>query len=137
MLATTLNTNEVKNAAGTEVEFQSLSIVGRTHEYAQISETPNAPHRLSISHQEIGSGSEMRRRSRVGVVKTITGASGVQRTIQAYTVSDVPVGDITTMTEVKNAVAELISFLASLGASTTILYDCTGNGADCLVNGSI
>jgi hypothetical protein len=30
-----------------------------------------------------------------------------------------------------------MSFGASLGASTTILYDCTGNGAVVLLNGGL
>lgn len=137
MLSNTLNTNEVKNAAGTEVEFSHFSGVDRKRIFAQIAETPNAPHRISISHTEIGEGVEMRRRSMVRIDKTVAGASGVPRKFSAYTVTDAPIGDMATTTELKNVVAELVSFIASLGASTTILYDCTGNGADILVNGTL
>jgi hypothetical protein len=57
--------------------------------------------------------------------------------VSAYAVLDIPVGDISANTEPKNVLANLMSFIASLGASTTILFDCTGNGADALVNGGL
>lgn len=137
MLSNTLNTNEVKNSAGTEVEFSRLSTNSRSTEFSQIAETPNAPHRLKISHQEIGSGVTLRRRSSIRFDKTVTGVSLAPRTVSAYVVLDAPVGDLSATTEIKHTVAELLSFCASLGASTTILYDCTGNGADVLVNGGL
>lgn len=46
MLSNTLVTNEVKNAAGTEVEFQRISTGTRSTEFAATSETPAAPNRL-------------------------------------------------------------------------------------------
>lgn len=137
MLSNTLNTNEVKDAAAAEVEFSHKQQVGLTHEFAKVGESPNAPYRLKVSHQEIGSGVEKRRRSVVRFDKTVTGASTSPRTVSAYAVVDAPIGDLSASTEIKNVVANLMSFCASLGASTTILYDCTGNGADCLVNGSL
>jgi hypothetical protein len=139
MLSNTLNTNEIKNAAGTEVEFQRLSSSSRTAEFAQITEAPATPHRLNISHQEVGVGIKKRRRSVVRfdktVVSTVDSASLV--TVSAYTVLDFPVGALLANTEATNVLAELMSFCASLGASTTILYDCTGNGAATLVNGGL
>jgi hypothetical protein len=137
MLSNTLNTNEIKDSAGTEVEFQRLGTNGRSTEYAQITETPIAPHRLKISHLESGTGASKRRRSVVRFDKTVTGADALPTTISAYTVLDIPVGDLSTYTEAKNVLAELMSFCASLGASTTILYDCTGNGAVCLTSGGL
>lgn len=137
MLSNTLNTNEIKNAAGTEVEFQRLSTSDRKTVFGQIAETPNLPHRLSISHVETGSGVDLVRRSVVRIDKTVAGASASPRTVSFYLVGAIPVGDLSASTEVKNTLAELVSFVASLGASTTILYDCTGNGADVLVNGGL
>jgi hypothetical protein len=137
MLSNTLNTNEVKNSAGTEVEFQRLSTEGRTTVFAQIAETPNLEHRLSISHQESGSGSARRRRSVVRIDKDVVGVSLLPRTVSSYWVTDAPVGDLSATTEIKNVIAELMSFCASLGASTTILYDGTGNGADVMINGGL
>jgi hypothetical protein len=137
MLSNTLVTNEVKNAAGTEVEFSRISSTARTTEFAQVAETPNLPHRLKISHQEIGSGTSLRRRSVVRFDKTVAGASLTPRTVSAYAVVDAPVGDLSASTEIKNVIAELMSFCASLGASTTILYDGTGNGAVVLVDGGL
>lgn len=137
MLANTLNTNEVKNSAGTEQEFSRLSTSERQTEFALINETLNAPHRLKISHLETGSGLAKRRRSLVRFDKTVAGASTDPVTISAYAVLDIPTGNLSASTEPKHVLANLISFLASLGASTTILYDCTGNGADALINGGL
>lgn len=139
MLNNTLNTNEVKNSAGTEVEFSRLSTSERSTEFSQISETPSAPHRLKISHLESGSGMKKRRRSVVRFDKTvISGVDSVTPiTVSAYMVLDHPVGASTSNAEAAHVVAELMSFCASLGASTTILYDGTGSGAAALLNGSL
>lgn len=139
MLSNTLNTNEVKNSAGTEVEFDRLLSEGRRTVFKQIAETPSAPHRLTVSHIESGQGMTQRRRSVVRVDKTTT--SGVDSvtpiTTSAYIVMDIPVGASSTLAEAANVLAEVISFTASLGASTTILYDGTGNGAVALLNGGL
>lgn len=139
MLTNTLNTNEVKNAAGTEVEFSRLSTSQRETVFAQVSETPSLPHRLSIKHQETGKDMKLRRRSVVRFDKTVI--SGVDSTtpitVSAYAVLDLPVGAMSAITEGTNVIAELMSFLASLGASTTILYDGTGNGAKSLLEGGL
>lgn len=139
MLSNTLNTNEIKNSGGTEVEFSRLSTSDRQTVFAQIAETPSAPHRLTIAHQETGSGMKQRRRSVVRFDKTvISGVDSVTPiTVSAYAVLDFPVGASTTAAEAANVLAELMSFLASLGATTTILYDGTGNGASSLLNGSL
>jgi len=139
MLSNTLNTNEIKNAAGTEVEFSRLSTSARSTEFAQIGETPALPHRLSISHQETGNGIKRRRRSLVRFDKTIVSTVDLVTpvTISAYAVLDFPSGAMAAITEGTNVTAELMSFLASLGASTTILYDGTGNGANALLTGGL
>lgn len=137
MLPTNLNTNEVKNSAGTEVEFSRLSTLDRSVTFAQVSESPNLQHRLKVSHLEVGAGALLRRRSVARVDKTVTGVSGTPRVISCYCVLDIPVGDVANFTETTNVVAELNSFMASLGASTTILYDGTGNGSAALINGSL
>jgi hypothetical protein len=139
MLSNTLNTNEIKNSAGTEVEFQRLSSSDRSTEYAQITESPSKPHRLSIKHAESGAGINKRRRSVVRFDKTV--ASDVDTTklvvVSFYVVMDAPVGALTTSVEMANVNAELMSFMASLGASTTILYDGTGNGSVALLAGGL
>lgn len=139
MLANTLNTNEIKNSAGSEVEFQRLSTSDRSTVFAQITETPALPHRLTISHQESGGGLTKRRRSLVRfdktVISTIDNVTPV--TVSAYAVLDAPVGALAANSEMANVNAELMSFLASLGASTTILFDNTGNGAATLLNGGL
>lgn len=139
MLTNTLNTNEVKNAAGTEVEFTRLSIGDRKTEFAMISETPALPNRLVISHQETGTGLNRRRRSVVRFDRTTAGEVDTTVNVKSscYLVADLPIGNLAASTAPKAVLAQLIAFVASLGASTTILYDCTGNGADCLINGGI
>lgn len=139
MLSNTLVTNEIKNAAGTEVEFSRISIGDRKTEFAMVSETPALPNRLVISHVESGSGINRRRRSVVRFDKTTAGEVDTTQNVKstAYLVLDAPIGNLTTSTALANVVAQLTSFVASLGASTTILYDGTGNGAVALISGGI
>lgn len=139
MLSNTLNTNEVKNSAGTEVEFSRLSTKDRSTEFAQISESPALPHRLMISHQETGTGLRARRRSVVRVNKTTLSSvdSVTPVTSSAYLVLDAPVGALTSMSEPTNVIAELLSFCATTGAATTVLFDGTGNGASALISGGL
>jgi hypothetical protein len=140
-LSNSLTTNEIKNAAGTEIEFQRLGDgpTPRSTVFAQVGEAPSLPHRLNIAHQEQGAGIKKRRRSVVRFDKTVisTVDSVTPVTVSAYVVLDAPVGALAASTEFSNVLAELMSFCASLGANTTILYDCTGNGAATLVNGGL
>lgn len=138
MLSNTLNTNEVKNAAGTEVEFSRLSISDRSTVFGQITETPSQPHRLSISHQESGAALKKRRRSLVRIDKTVisTVDSSTPVTASAYIVLDAPVGAMIANTEFANVLAELCSFVSTL-ATNTHLYDGTGNGAAALLAGGL
>jgi len=76
MLSNTLVTNEIKDAAATEVEFQRLEQDGRATEFSKVGETPNAPYRLKVSHQEVGTGLDLRRRSRVGFCRRFGRAAG-------------------------------------------------------------
>jgi len=137
MLATVLNTNEVKDRAGSEVEFERRSTDLSALEFKAILETPSAPHRLKVSHTESGSGADLTRRSMTRIDKTFIGTSGKPRTVSAYTVVAIPTGDMATYDEAKNVLAELTSFIATTGAGTTVLFDCSGNGASALINGSL
>lgn len=139
MIATTLNTNEIKNAAGTEVEFGRSSSEGRTVIYETLSVVPAMPHRLTVKHSETGSGTGLRRRSLVRFDKVIAGQVDTTApcTVSFYAVADIPVGNMTALTEAQNVCAELMSFLATTGAATTVLFDCSGNGASALVNGTL
>lgn len=134
----TLITNEIKDSAGTEVEFTRLSSGDRKSEFAKIGESPALPNRLNIAHQESGSGLSRRRRSVIRFDRTTAGE--VDTTIpvkcSVYVVADLPIGNLSATTAPKVVIAELMSFMASLGASTTILYDCTGTGAAVLLDGS-
>jgi len=139
MLALTLNTNEVKDRSAAEVEFQSLDKQARSHEYALITEAPSLPHRLKISHLESGKGTKRRRRSVIRVDKTtISPVDSVTPIVHsAYVVLDLPVGGMSTTDEAKNVLAELTSFISTLGGTATLLYDGSGTGAAALITGGL
>jgi len=139
MYPTDLNTNEVKNRSGVEVEFRRQSSSARQLVFAQVGETPAAPHRITVSHQEIGSGTATRRRSVVRVDQMVSSNLDTTKMVKvsAYAVLDIPVGELASYDSAKDTLAELVSMLASRGASTTILFDCTGVAAEALVNGSL
>lgn len=139
MLANTLVTNEVKDAAGVEVEFERLSTEGRSTVFAVKSESPAHPYRLSISHQEIGTGTAKRRRSKVRIDKTVSSTEDTPKncTCTCYAVLDAPIGALAANIEFKHVLANLLSFLGSTGADATLKFDCTGTGAVSLIDGSI
>jgi hypothetical protein len=139
MLPNTLVTNEVKNAAGTEEEFERLSMSERSTEFGRVGETPSFPHRLKIAHTEVGNGVNKRRRSTVRFDKTVAGQVDTTQPMKCsyYVVADIPVGNMSSNTLPNDVAANLMSFLASLGASTTILYDGTGSGAKTLTSGAL
>jgi hypothetical protein len=139
-LPSNLTTNEIKNSAGTEVQFLFHSRgPGRSVIFAQDGESPALEHRLLVSHQETGSGIKQIRRSVARIDKTVM--STVDTTLPVvcsfYQVAVIPVGALLALTEPTHVCAELMSFVASLGASTTILYDGTGYGAAALINGTL
>lgn len=140
MLANHLNTNEVKNAAGTEVEFLRFD-AGQPRKliFAKSGETPAFEQRLDIAHVETGAGLRRRRRSRFGVrIGHISSVDSLTPTFTlGYMVLDSPIGAITDYTYPTLACAYLGSFGWSLGATTTILYDGTGNGCASLINGTL
>jgi len=133
-----LNTNEVKDSAGAEIEFQRISSEGRKLVLAKIGETPALQHRVTVSHLETGVGLKQRRRSLIRVDKTSVSTvySVTPVTFSAYIVLDAPIGAVTAMTEGAQVLANLVSFVATLGG-TTVLYDGTGNGSAALLAGSI
>lgn len=139
MLSNTLNTNEIKDSAGAEVEFHRLSQGDRQTEFAQITEAPSAPHRFQIKHLESGTGIRRRRRSLLRFDKTVI--SDVDNvtpvTVSAYLVLDVPIGAIETNAEVLNVCAELGSLGFTTGGTATFLYNGTGNGIAALLAGGL
>lgn len=139
MLSNTLNTNEIKNSSGTEIEFSSLEVIGRKRVFAKVSESPAAPHRLTISHQEIGKDRNKRRRSVVRFDYTsVSDVDAITPVVNScYIVLDTPVGELTDTNDAKMALANLLSFCATTGSGTTVLFDCTGNGAAALIEGSL
>jgi len=138
MLANTLNTNEVKDSAAAEVEFERLQTEGRKTVFAKIGESPALPHRLSVSHVESGNGLRKIRRSaiRIDITSVSTVDSVTPVVSSAYVVVQSPIGALTAMTIPANALAEVMSFVSTLGTNTH-LYNGTGTGAAALLAGSI
>lgn len=139
MLNNTLSTNEIKNSVGTGISFSRISTGDRKTVFAQVGESPSLPHRLSIQHAETGSGLKARRRSVVRFDKTVISPVDdvTPVTVSAYIVADIPTGALETLAEPTNVIAELQSFVASLGANSTILHDGTGNGATAVLQGGL
>lgn len=137
MLSITLNTNEVRNAAGTEVEFQSIDKQAREHVFAQITEQYALPHRLKVGHQESGKGISSKRRSVARIDKTVMSTVDTTKTctVSAYKVLEVPIGALLSTAEAANVLAELDSFTATSGGA--ILLDGTGNGNAALLSGGL
>lgn len=139
MLSNNLNTNEIKNKSNTEVEFQRLSQSDRSTVFAQVGETPNLPHRLTIKHEESGSGLKARRRTLVRFDKTQNvpdaGSDDVM-THAVYLVMDIPIGVASNYDTVYDLIAQLNSFMSTLGTNT-FLYDGTGTGSAAVVPGGL
>lgn len=138
MLPNHLQTNEVKNASGTEVEFLRFDNGSpRRTIFHKSGEAPNLRHILEVGHIENGNGVNRRRRSKYGFRVEHLLADGVTPGFTSgYHVLDIPVGGIADYTYPTLVCAYSMSFLASIGASTTILYDGTGYGAAALINGT-
>lgn len=138
MLSNTLSTNEIKNAAGTGVTFDRRSTGDHDTEFRNTA-NPALPKVLTIAHEEIGSGLKKRRRSKVRFdvtsISTVDSLTPVVTSV--YQVVDAPVGAITTTAPIAEVLAYMNSFMASLGLSTTILYDGSGNGAVVVLNGTL
>jgi len=138
MLPTNLTTNEVKTANGSELEFARQSVSERKLVFSAVIAAPSAPHTITVQHQVVGKGVLARRRSNIRIDRVVNGSiSSTPRTVTASFTIDIPVGDLDTLSIPTDVMAEMISFVASLGASTTILYDGTGNGAASLLNGTL
>lgn len=139
MLSNNLNTNEIKNSAGAEVEFEHVDSDGRTRVFKQVTESYALPHRLSIKHAESGVGIKRVRRSAVRIDKSVVSTvdTSLVVPISFYTVAVIPIGALLASTEPSHVCAELGSFTYTTGAGTTVLFDGTGNGSVCLLQGSM
>lgn len=135
MLSNTLETNEVKDASGSGVSLERMAIDNASTVFKKIADDVANPIRLTISHSHSGTGTTKVRRSLVRFDKTVTNSTtGAKGVSSAYVVLVSPEGVIENANNDTAVLAYLMSFLASLGASTTILYDGTGNGAAALLS---
>lgn len=136
-----LTNNEVKDRANASISFTRLSTgPGREVLFAKAGELPARPHRLSVKHAETGSGLTRRRRSVVRMDLTFTGHidSTKTATVSAYIVLDIPTGNMTSMNEGADVLANLNQFLCTQGAAEVALrLNGTGFGAATLLNGDL
>jgi hypothetical protein len=139
MLSNSLVTNEIKNAAGAEIEFARRSQGTNETEFYALTEGAVTEHTLRIKHAITGVGIKKVQSSAFRFDKTVISTVDLITPVihSCYVVLKAPIGAMLTTAESANVIAESMSFLASLGASTTILYDCTGNGATSLLNRSL
>lgn len=137
MLPTTLLTNEVKDRAGAEVEFEHFTLEGREHIYIRKNGNPSLPCYLKVIHQETGTGAGATRRSLCDLTMMVEGKSGKIVPIRAYKNVVVPIGELDDLDDVKDASAMLDSFCTTTGAGTTVLFDGSGNGDSALINGTV
>lgn len=136
MLSDSLVTNEIKNSAGTEIEFRRRSLGNNETEFYALTEGAVTEHTLRVKHTITGVGRNKTQSSAFRFDKTVISTVDLITPCihSCYTVLKYPFGLMLTNAEAANVIAENMSFLASLGASTSILYDCTGNGAQALLN---
>jgi hypothetical protein len=137
MLPLNLTTNEVKNSAGTEVEFDRQEANGRLVKYTKKGAPPNLDNTISVSHTVLGTGVDERRRTAILGYLEVTGASGVKRIIRVNHTYDIPIGDIANYTDVITLDAQVGSFTYLDGTGTTFLFAGTGVGASAAVNGTV
>lgn len=139
MLPAHLVTNEVKNAAGVEIEFNRTRNSDTGVGFSVKVPNPQLPHKVDFDHQIVGEGTSQRRRSRQRVEYTVPGCTdATKKAVCVCNITlDVPIGNIENFDAAKMALANSIALLASTGADTVVKFDCTGVGADCLINGTL
>lgn len=137
MLTDNLNSNQVKDRAGTAVVLDRRKSDG-PKTFFRNTTVPSQPLEMTIGHIESGEGVKKRRRSVVRFDKTHLAADGVSYvTTSCYVVLDNPIGAIANNNVAADVLAHVHSFGATTGAATTVLFDGTGNGAVALLNGSL
>lgn len=139
MLAVDLNTNEVKNSAGTAVPFTQVRKKPSGVTYEQTGGNPSLMQVIEVDHEIIGSGSKLVRNSRVQIKYPILGNDGITKvTVVANLKLSVPVGQINDLAAPKNVLAYMGQLLANkAGAGTTVVLDGTSTLAVPLAAGSL
>lgn len=137
-ISTALVTNEVKNSSATEVEFQSVENTGKMRVYAKIGEQPALETRLTVKHQEVGSGIKRKRESvaiiTLNVVSDVDPALIVP--VQAHVKLVHPIGALLTSTPAKDALAMVGTFVFTTDGAT-FNHAGGGTGASALLSGGI
>lgn len=136
MLNNTLNTNEIKNTAGTAQIFERVRLgPGNTTQFKLSAETLGNPYRLDVKHERVGKGQDERRRSAIIFSATDEDvADGTKYQTRCTLTIDQPTGRADDNTTLAILIANMLSFCATTGAGTTVLFDGSGNGAKVLLN---
>jgi hypothetical protein len=139
MLSDSLVTNEIKNYSGVEVEFNRWTIGPTSTIFRASTANPSAWTEMIISHQESGKGLDRVRRSMLRFNYPAVGMVDSTKTCMSsfHLVGTIPIGQLTDLNYAKMPLAMLLSFAATTGAGTTVLFDGTGNGAKALLEGSL
>lgn len=138
MLPDTLNANQIKDKAGAGVNtFESVNDEGRTRLFRNTAAAYNRPHELAIKHRETGVGLKLIRDSVIICSLVVTGDDGNPVKVEYLQRLRVPMGNLASQDPVKEVIANGLSFSATTGAASTVLFDGTGNGAIALRNGSL
>lgn len=139
MLSNLLNTNEIKNSAGTEVEFGRRGNPTKNAnaiEYYALTEGLVTKHTFLVSHQVVGKGKQEQIQSVVIFRKTVISTVDSQTpcTFVGQLKLTSPSGLMLTTAESANVLSELGSFCFLTGADSTFKYDGTGTGGAALLN---
>lgn len=131
-----LLTNEVKDRAGVEVEFNYFSRDLREMIYTRKGVAPSLECFLKVKHQDVGTGSATVQRSLVRVDGAFVGKSGKLCVASVYKNAVIPKGELDDLNFILDLNAMLNSFCALTGAGTTLLFDGSGTGDYALTHGT-
>lgn len=142
MLPDNLDTNQVRNRLGAEVEFvYQDGAGGQFRVYKRKNGAPNLIETITVQHRTVGKGTERVRQSNISIVKeVVSDTDPTKRAIIRQSKSFwVPEGHLADLDDVKDVDAYMNTFCAqtSAGTSGVLVMDGTGLGAEALINGTI
>jgi hypothetical protein len=139
-LPSNLNTNEVKDRAGTEVEFTFFDdSKPRSREWQRSNQAPYLIESIKVQHRDVGKpGFFLVRQSNLRIVKNVLSLvdnSTIVPIISSHSLQ-IPIGALTTFDAVKDVVAYHNTLMATING-TTVLFDGTGTAAAAMIAGTV
>jgi hypothetical protein len=137
-LPTNLNTNEVRNASGTEQEFLFHKDGDNSREWRKSGGSPSLIESLLVQHEEVGKLANLQRRSNFKTKLTFLSEtdSVTMKDIVISTTVLVPSGHLSSMTKVILAAAYHGSALSGNGTVNVLTYDGSGTLFNSLIYGT-